>query len=422
MLADCAANDLNEEATMNVRRVTALAVALVTLTCWSGAAAQESSFTCVDFITQTAAQAHLDQDPRDPYGLDPDGNGIACDEPGAQVALGREIAEVARLPLGARLGGTLESWVAEFGTPVEQKGEHADLFTEYDIPDLGTVYADEYLGRIERITLFAPRPEGEEWADDPHEMNWSVEDAHDIAEEFLPRDAQLEELVRGEGSDLNQVLCTSEALAAEVPQDIYDYVDNSPQYGRCSYSLLHEDGGDGDRISWIIISLEIEEPLDSDGNGLDAAAGDEASIVDVPQGASENAQVGFTAEERAYVAEMEPILTTVGESLIRFGELSQDPRLFDEDWVFEAALQFVIWRSSYQEMLALQPPPAFADIHSLYVEALRLIVEASEDISVGMDTGDLARMNQALAKTEQATVLIDQAGVLGDQLVAERLG
>jgi hypothetical protein len=119
---------------------------------------------------------------------------------------------------------------------------------------------------------------------------------------------------------------------------------------------------------------------------------------------------------------MEPILTTVGESLIRFGELSQDPRLFDEDWVVEVALQFVIWRSSYQDMLALQPPPAFADIHALNVEALRLIVEASEDISVGLDTGDDARLSQALPKIEQANALIDQARVLLDELVAERGG
>jgi hypothetical protein len=185
---------------------------------------------------------------------------------------------------------------------------------------------------------------------------------------------------------------------------------------------MHEGGGDGDRISWIILSLEIEEPLDANNGGADAATGDEAASTDVPQGASESTQVGFNAEERAYLDEMGPILTTVGESLTRFGELSQDPQLLDEDWVFEVALQFVVWRSSYQEVLALQPPPAFADIHSLYVEALRLIDEASYDISVGLDTGDDTRLNQALPKMEQANDLIDLASVLLDELVAQRGG
>jgi hypothetical protein len=252
-------------------------------------------------------------------------------------------------------------------------------------------------------------------------MNWSVEEAHEIAEDFLPRDADLEAMERAEGSDLDQVLCTSDALAAEVPQELYDYVDNTPQYGRCSYALLHEGGGDGDRISWIIIELEIEEPLGVDSNGADAA-GDESPSLEVPQGVSESTQVGFNAEERAYLGEIEPILRTAGESFIRFGELSQEPQVGNEDWLFEVALQFVIWRSSYQEVLALQPPPAFADIHSLYVEALRLTEEASYDISVGLDTGDAVRLNQALPKMEQANVLIDQATALIGELATERGG
>ncbi len=478
-LAECAGTGVIEEAMMTVVRIAALVIALASLNGGSLAAAQDTGFTCEDFITQPAAQTYLENDPSDPYGLDPngdgiaceemqasgdadagvapeangcddffipqmaqaeldknpsdphgldpDGNGIACDEGvtthgAAEIAPDADTEQEARPPLDARLGGTVESWQAEFGSPVEREGENADLFTEYVIPDLGTVYADEYLGRIESITLFAPRPEGEEWTDDPHAMNWSVEEAHEIAEGFLPRDADLEELVREEWSDLDHVWCTSDALAAEVPQEIYDYVDNTPQYGRCSYALMHEDGGDGDRISWIIIGLEIEESLDANSVGVDATSGDEAASIDVPQGDSESTQVGFNAEERAYLSEIEPILRTVGESFIRFGELSQEPQLGNEDWVFEVALQFVIWRSSYQEVLALQPPPAFAEIHSLYVEALRLTEEASYDISVGLDTGDAARLNQALPKMQQANVFIDQATALIGELAAERGG
>src|SRR3954471_12761249 len=91
------------------------------------AVGQSSGFGCDDFLTRATAQAQLDMDPSDPYDLDADGNGIACDEPGAQVASEREVAERTPLPLDARLGGTLESWQAELGLPVEQDGEHADL-------------------------------------------------------------------------------------------------------------------------------------------------------------------------------------------------------------------------------------------------------------------------------------------------------
>jgi hypothetical protein len=65
---------------MNVVRVVALVVAIATVCVWSGVAAQESAFTCEDFITQTAAQDYLEKYLNDPYGLDPDGNGIACEQ------------------------------------------------------------------------------------------------------------------------------------------------------------------------------------------------------------------------------------------------------------------------------------------------------------------------------------------------------
>jgi hypothetical protein len=56
------------------------------------------------------------------------------------------------------------------------------------------------------------------------------------------------------------------------------------------------------------------------------------------------------------------------------------------------------------------------------VEAMRLIDEASYDIATGLDTGDAARLNQALPKMEQANVLIDQATVLIGELATERGG
>jgi hypothetical protein len=56
-------------------------------------AVQDSGFGCDDFLTQQAAQAQLAMDPSDPFGLDRDRNGIACDEPGAPVASERDEAD-----------------------------------------------------------------------------------------------------------------------------------------------------------------------------------------------------------------------------------------------------------------------------------------------------------------------------------------
>ena len=56
-------------------------------------AGQDSGFGCDDFLTRQAAQAQLAMDPSDPFGLDRDRNGIACDEPGAPVASERDEAD-----------------------------------------------------------------------------------------------------------------------------------------------------------------------------------------------------------------------------------------------------------------------------------------------------------------------------------------
>ena len=132
---------------MKAVRVVALVVALTTASVKGGTAAQDSTTTCEDFITQTAAQAFLEKNPNDPYSFDPDGNGIACehmlmnassdtgstaearpanetesdatDEPdvttAAAVATERPIPTPTQVPLGfsldnpAPLGTTLES-------------------------------------------------------------------------------------------------------------------------------------------------------------------------------------------------------------------------------------------------------------------------------------------------------------------------
>jgi hypothetical protein len=65
-------------------------------------------------------------------------------------------------------------------------------------------------------------------------------------------------------------------------------------------------------------------------------------------------------------------------------------------------------------------PSAFSGVHSLDGEALRLIVEDSDDISVAEHTGADARQNQALRTMEQASDRIDRATGLIEELGAER--
>jgi len=241
---------------MHVVRVAAFVVAVATVNGWSGVAAQTSGFTCEDFITQTAAQHNLENNPSDPYGLDPDGDGLACEE---------------------------------------------------------------------------MQPNGNAEA--------------------------------GRAPDANAV----------------------------------------------------EERPASNSDGAVAE-------VDVPQISSQNTQAEANAEERGYLDAIEGIMQPVGGGLIQVGELVHVPQLFDASWISDVGLQLVLWQASLADAIVLDPPPAFADIHSLYAESLRRIGDASDDIASGLDTGDSALEHEAAAMVGQANDLIDQARVLIEALVAERGG
>jgi hypothetical protein len=241
---------------MHVVRVAACVVVVATINCWSGVAAQTSGFTCEDFITQTAAQHNLENNPSDPYGLDPDGDGFACEE--------------------MQPNGNAEAGSAPDANAVEER----------------------------------------------------------------------------------------------------------PAFNR--------DGA--------------------------------VAEVDVPQVSSQNTPAEANAEERGYLDAIEGIMQPVGGGLIQVGDLVHAPQLFDASWVADVALQVVRWQSSLADAIVLEPPPAFADIHSLYAESLRRIGDASDDIAGGLDTGHGALVHEAEAQIGQVNDAIDQARVLIEALVAERGG
>lgn len=106
---------------MNIVRV----AALLTVIGWALAASQfdvvavqDSGFGCDDFLTQQAAQAQLDMDPSDPFGLDRDRNGTACDEPGAQVASERDGADDTKATDDAASTPSVEETEANDVSPV----------------------------------------------------------------------------------------------------------------------------------------------------------------------------------------------------------------------------------------------------------------------------------------------------------------
>ncbi len=75
----------------------------------STALAQGIELDCFDFATQGEAQAVYDQDPNDPYGLDGDEDGDACEALPSVAPRQRPLPESGRPNLSLLLAGALLS-------------------------------------------------------------------------------------------------------------------------------------------------------------------------------------------------------------------------------------------------------------------------------------------------------------------------
>jgi hypothetical protein len=143
-----------------------------------------------------------------------------------------------------------------------------------------------------------------------------------------------------------------------------------------------------------------------------------------PEGAAPVAaqQTGLTAEELAYSNDVVRIIESETESFDDLVALTDNPRIGQDDWTMQVVTQFFIWDQNYEEALALAPPPVFAEMHALFVEALRLYSEAGDDFVLGLDTLDSAVINQGVAKMSQANELINQASEEINRIREERGG
>lgn len=145
----------------------------------------------------------------------------------------------------------------------------------------------------------------------------------------------------------------------------------------------------------------------------------QAAPVAVPTAAPQAPQ-GLSADEQAYIDEVMPIVDTVSASLETTGELFQNPRFGQDDWTIQVVAQFVTWDLAYEQAGEITPPPAFANIHALFLEALRLLSSAGDDLILGLDTLDVALIEQGANKIVQAGELMTRAAAELEELRQER--
>ena len=364
-------------------------------------AAGQSILSCVDFPNQATAQTFFDAYPTELDDLDANGNGIACDEEPADAPVPNDGAdtESTRPPLDARLGGTVGSWEAEFGPPTE-----IGPFTAYDIDGFRTVFIEEHLGYITRITLSSPRPANEEGSMDDLHLDWTVEEAHEIAQRFLPRDVELEEPDEARVGVI-MTECASDALATTVPAAVYVFFDNPPTYGGCNYRLMLRDE-DESRVNGIVVQLHIDERF----SGANAPTGNDSGDAAEP----------LTPDELAYMATMNEKIVEIIETINTFNEIAASPESGSSAVWSRLDAVFDGWQSTYIEVQEMTPPPAFSEVHAAFVEALRLLSAAADDIRVGFDTSDMARFERGLQNIPIAADWLREANRLLELLLEER--
>jgi len=320
-----------------------------------------------------------------------DGDPTATAEPGS--------------PLDARLGGTRQSFEAKYGTPINTGHDKAP-FPEYDVKGYGSVLVTYYDDRVTMISLFSDRPNDEDWSsDEPHELDWSIDKAHELALRFAPTDVMLadpSEEIRG----IIYRNARSNALANDVPVETYEHVDNEPQPGGFQYVLHVTDAKD---VSWIGLSLKVEEIPDAN-----------ETVLTVTQQPTDPSATGFSVDEQTYVAMIVEQSGNVSASLVRTGQLFTTPRIDQDDWTLALVDELASWQQAYREAQEMVPPPAFADTHVRYEDALGLLSSAADDFMYGINNLDEDRIDQGATKMIEGATNLAEATRLVQELEEER--
>ena len=146
--------------------------------------------------------------------------------------------------LEGRLGGSRDSFEDRFGEPADEV-----VLITYDLEGCGDVYVSFEEDILTDVNVYSPGiADGE--------AEWTIDEALQIAERVLPRDVEMEDPYRNV-SFAEHRECLSEALADEVPESVYAFVDNNPTPGQCSV-VLHLD--DNDDVLAIVVQLLVEDP------------------------------------------------------------------------------------------------------------------------------------------------------------------
>lgn len=360
------------------------------------ASAQDADVTCDDFATQEGAQYVLDTTRDDDVAeeLDPDGDGIACDElpsrggdPDEPAADPTEEAdddsdlpgrrddtdeptepdEPAEpetdqpRPMDGRFGSPRDAWEAEHGDPVGDDAGEYPLGFDYEIDGFGNVNAYYHKDYVAYLTLESER-------NDP----WTERQAERAIEDFLPTDVETDNAFETDDGDL-LTPAHSEALEGRYGEGTYEDYGASGERGDLFYLFLFDRNGDVETI---------EVGLGNDVQVPPAEEPDEPAEPDEPSDGDD-----LSAEDIAYLEDLRVQFDVVTASMDEFEQALDDANAGTIDGeTFGARLQTVFdtWRQAKIDAESLTPPSSSEATHEIYLEMVDLLSQAADDYLNGI--------------------------------------
>jgi hypothetical protein len=79
-----------------------------------------------------------------------------------------------------------------------------------------------------------------------------------------------------------------------------------------------------------------------------------------------------TSSESEYIGKLNVNSSSIGEALIKLGELLQNYEPDSDEWTLQTAGQIVIIQNSYKEAKEFNPPASMIEIHDKYISSTAL--------------------------------------------------
>lgn len=386
---------------------------------------------CADYPSQTFAQVALDNNPDAAPGLDPDGNGVACDsevgtasdsdqssscadfetQANAQAALDAPNAGDALVP-------SLDADSDGVACPDLQLGDEQSVPAAEELPDGLTrakvveivdgdtlkvrVEDGDAEGQVQTVRLIGiDTPETK----DPNQpVECYGAEASDRLEEMLPegRTVYLEQDV----SDTDRFDRKLRYVWFKGKRDGAAYLVNEMMVreGFAVVSTFPPDVAHVDELTHAqdVATFRLAGLWEECG-GADTPL---AVATEVPP--TQAALNEVTADERAYLDRLQDELLLLGETSTDLGELLSDPQFGDTEWVVSVAADLVVYQQTYQAALQEPPPPArLAAIHSTRLALLESLSTAADNYIAGIDNLDADLLDQARSNVNDASDHLD---------------